>query len=880
MNPVRHGPPGLAQKVLLGFLRDDISEEVQGDLEEEFYSNIKKRSPFRAKLNYWYQVLNYLRPFAIKKFNSRYSNYLTMYQHNFKIGWRSLTKHKIYSGIKIGGLATGIAAFLLIGLYIKYSLSYDKHYLDGDLLYRVTNVYDESGSQRNMYYSAGLVNSLKRDFPEIEIAGRFIGNELIGGDRRSIRRPDEVRNIYEEGFIMMDQGLLDILNPRFVYGNPAQVLTEPNSLAISKSKAEKFFPDENPVGKSLILNNDEKQPYVIKGVFEDFPSASFFQYDFLLTIAGTEFWSGSENEWKYLNIHQTFIKVKPGTNTTLLASKVTEDIVKNHMVSNLRDVGLEEIARHFTFKFQPLGDIHLRSVGMRDGLNHGDIRFIWIFAVVAGFILIIACINFINLSTARSANRAKEIGLRKVVGSLRKNLVSQFLVESVLFSMLAFFLALIISVVSLPYFNNLTGLTLVLPWKELWFLPMFIAGSVITGVCAGLYPALFLSGFKPIWMLSGVISQGGKTSLIRNMLVIFQFAVSFVLIISTFIILRQTNFILNKDLGFSRTQVLQINGTNIVDKQLPAFKRELLKLPDVESASVSDYLPVSGARRNSNVVWKAGRKEIDKPVQAQIWYVDEDYIKTMGMNIIEGRDFNFEMTSDSQSVIINQTMAKALGLDNPIDQIIYGWTNWKVIGVVKDFNYEPLTTDIGALCLIIANSPSVVSVRVNTSHMTGVINSITELWDQFCPNESIRYTFLDESFEAMYAEVKRAGRIILSFAILAIIIACLGLFALSSYMVEQRSKEISIRLTVGASIYNIYSLLIQKFLFLVLISFGLAIPIAWYLMQKWLENYAFRIKISWDVFFFAGIIGLLIAIGTLSYQSIRAAQINPVEKLK
>jgi putative ABC transport system permease protein len=570
----------------------------------------------------------------------------------------------------------------------------------------------------------------------------------------------------------------------------------------------------------------------------------------------------------------------PGTNTTLLASKVTEDLVKTHMRSIWRDVGLEEVANNFKFEFQPVKDIYLKSAGMKDGLSHGDIRFIWILGAVAVFILIIACINFINLSTARSANRATEIGLRKVAGAFRIELVSQFLVESVLFSMLAFFLALIISVVSLPYFNNLTGLTLILPWKEWWFLPLFITAAVIVGVFAGFYPALYLSGFKPIRMLSGAISQSGKTSFIRNMLVIFQFAVSFVLIIGTFIILRQTNFILNKDLGFSRTQVLQINGTNIMNKQLPAFKRELLKLPDVESASVSDYLPVSGARRNGNVVWKAGRKEIDKPVQSQIWYVDEDYIKTMGMNIIEGRDFNFEMTSDSQSVIINQTMAKALGLDDPIDQIIYGWTNWKVIGVVKDFNYEPLTTNVGALCLIIANSPSVVSVRVNTSDMSGVISSITELWDQFCPNESIRFTFLEESFEAMYSDLKRTGRIIMSFAILAIIIACLGLFALSSFMVEKRSKEISIRLVMGAPIKNIYRLLIQNFFILIMISLVIAIPVARYIMQKWIENYAYRIQIGWDVFLLAGIIGILIAVLTISYQSVRAAYVNPVDKLK
>jgi putative ABC transport system permease protein len=306
-----------------------------------------------------------------------------------------------------------------------------------------------------------------------------------------------------------------------------------------------------------------------------------------------------------------------------------------------------------------------------------------------------------------------------------------------------------------------------------------------------------------------------------------------------------------------------------------------MKLPNVESVSISDYLPIAGARRNGTMFWKEGRKEVDNPVEGQIWYVDNDYIKTLGIKIIDGRDFASEMVSDSQSVIINQTMAKALGLDNPIDQqIITPWASMKVIGVIKDLNFEPLTTSIGAQCLVIGNSTSVVSVRYNISDIAGGIKSISALWDQFCPNEPFRYSFLEERYTVMYSDVKRTGWIIMSFAILTIIIACLGLFALSSYTVEQRSKEISIRLVMGASLKNIYRLLIQNFMILILISLILAIPVAWYSMQKWIENYAYRIKISWDIFFLAGIIGILISVLTISYQSIRAAYRNPLDKLR
>jgi len=878
-----HKPPDLAQKILLSFLREEIAEEVQGDLEEKYYSNLKKYSPFWSGLNYWSQVFNYLRPFAIKRFKSQHSNYMSIYKHNIKISWRSLTKQKIFSAIKIGGFAGGIAATLLIGLFIRYSLSFDKHYPDSDLLYRVIGEYDGSGTARSSYYPAALTSLLKNDFPEIEISGRLMGNELIGLGGMMFRKPEEIKSIYENGFIFIDQGLLDILKPMFVNGIPEKVLDEPGSIAISKSKAERYFPGENPVGKTIVLNNDQKQIYTIKGVFEDFPKSSFFQYDFLLTLAGTEYWTGDNITWNK-NIHQTFIKVLPGTNTPLLASKITKDIAKTYMLTSMRKAGMinaDEIIKNFSFKLQPVSEIYLKSKGINDGLNHGDIRFVYIFGGVAIFILIIACINFINLSTARSANRSKEIGLRKVVGSYRSDLIGQFLVESTMFSLMSFFLALIISQSLLPYFNNTINLPLEIPWKEWWFFPLLVVLSLIIGIIAGSYPALYLSGFRPISMLRGDISQGSGTSGIRRILVVFQFTISFVLIIGTTIIYNQLDFLLNKDIGFKKEQVIQINGTDIIKNQLPVFKKELLQLPNIVSVSASNYLPISGGRRNGNMFWNEGRKEVDKPVEGQIWDVDIDYIRTMEMEIIYGRDFESEMPSDSQSVIINQTMARELGLESPIGkQITTTWKSMRIIGVVKDFNYESMTRNIGALCLVLGNSPDVVSVRYNISDITGVIKSINELWDQFCPNEPIRYSFLDKGFIKMYSDVKRTGRIIMSFAILTVIIACLGLFALSSYSVEQRRKEVSIRLVMGASFNNIYRILTRDFITLILISLVIAIPLAWYMMNRWIENFAYRINITWVTFLFAGVLGTLIALLTISYQAIKAASANPVDNIK
>lgn len=878
-------PPKLAQQFLLWFLRDDLAEEVLGDLDEQFYTVLEETSTVRAKVNYWYQVFHYLRPFAIRNLKSTYyPNHYTMYRSYFKVGWRNLVRHKMYSSIKIGGLALGIAACLLITLFIQHELSYDKHYSDGDRIYRVIGVYNIKGEiLKNTYFPAVMASVLKDDFSEVEATGHFISSELMGGESQVLRRADKVENIHEEGFIYADQGLLDILQPHFVNGNLSQVLNEPNTIAISKSKAEKYFPNEDPLGKTLILNDDETQPYIIRGVFEDFPTTSHFQYDFLLTITGTESFTGDHTTWRR-NIYHTYIKVQPGTDAMLLASKLTEGIVKTYMLSGWREGGMvnaEELANNVTLELQPISDIHLRSAGIHDGLNHGDIRFVWLLGTIAGFILIIACINFINLSTAKSANRAKEVGLRKVVGSFRINLINQFLTESVLFSFLSFILALLLSWLLLPYFNELAAKSLVFPWKEWGLFPLIVTAAVFVGILAGLYPSLYLSGFKPIQVLKGGVSRGSKSSKMRSILVIFQFTTSTILIIGTFIIYQQLDFILNKDVGFDKEQVLLIQGANTMGEQLPTFKNELLKLADVENVSVSDYLPIAGAKRNGNSLWKEGRKEVDSPVGGQIWFVDHDYIKTMGMDIVEGRDFNTAIASDSQAVIINQTMSKELGLDDPIGQeITNGGQAMQVIGVVEDFHFESLTENIRPLCLAIGNSASVVSVKVNNADISQVIEGVSSVWDRFSPNEAFRYTFLDESFARMYTNVQRMGRIFTSFAVLAIIIACLGLFALSAFMIEQRSKEISIRLVLGASLNSIFRLLTQNFLILVLISLVIAIPIAWYMMQQWLEDYQYRIQISWDVFLLAGLVAVLISILTISYQSIRAALINPVNNLR
>jgi putative ABC transport system permease protein len=423
--------------------------------------------------------------------------------------------------------------------------------------------------------------------------------------------------------------------------------------------------------------------------------------------------------------------------------------------------------------------------------------------------------------------------------------------------------------------------SLVFPWQEWWLLPVTLSADLIIGLLAGLYPAFYLSAFQPIQVLKGQVSRGSKSSGTRSLLVVFQFATSIILIVGTIIIYRQMNYILNKEVGFDKDQVILLQGASAIGDKVKTLKTELLRLPDVKSVSVSDYLPVNGTKRNGNTFWKEG--EVNKGSQAigQIWQVDHDYIKTLSMKVVAGREFALNMASDSQAVVINQAMVQKLGLSEPVGQrITNGGQVWTVIGVVEDFHFETFKKEIEPLSLVLGNSPNILSIKVNSPDMANLVGAITGVWKSVSPHQPIRFTFLDESYARMYDDVQRMGRIFSSFAILTIVVACLGLFALSAFMVEQRSKEISIRLVLGASTYSIFRLLTHNFLKLVLIALLIAVPIAWYGMHQWLQDYEYRITISWDVFLLSGLIAVCIAILTISYQSIRAAFMKPVESLR
>jgi putative ABC transport system permease protein len=808
-----------------------------------------------------------------------------MFKNYFTIAFRQLRKQKMYSVIKIGGFALGIAACLLIALYIRDELSYDKSYPDASRIYRVTVEFDNNGKmETGADWPPPMARALKQDFPEVENSGRLMPHELFyGAGSNEIRRSDKIENNYENKFTYADQSMLDILKVPMVYGDRRHALTEPNTMVISRRKADKYFPGQNPVGQLMILNDDKNKTYKITGVMENFPTTSHIQYDFFLTMSSYELWPGEQAAWGSSN-YPTYVLLKPGARADQLQSKLKLIITKYYvpMMKQSGDKQADDLEKKARLLLQPISDVHLKSYNIDDGLAKGDIRFVWLFGAVACFILILACINFINLSTAKSANRAKEVGLRKVVGSLRGSLVRQFLTESLLFSFLSFILGILLAMALLPYFNELSAKTLTIPWTAWWLIPLLVASAMGIGILAGLYPSFYLSSFRPVDVLKGQVSRGTRNSILRNGLVVFQFSTSIILIISTLVIYRQTQYILNKKLGFDKDQILLIEGANTLDKKTTAFKDELLRIPQIKSVSVCDYLPISGTKRDGNTFYREGRTKEDIGVSAQKWQVDYDYLKTMGMRIVAGRGFSRDMASDSSAIIINQAMASKMGLKNPLGQVITnGWQHMRVIGVMEDFNFESMKQNIEPLSMILGNyNSSIISVKMSGADAKNIVTSVSAVWKNFSPSQPIRYTFLDEGFTRMYDDVQRMGQIFTSFAVLAIVIACLGLFALSAFMAEQRNKEIGIRKVLGASVSGITAMLSTYFIRLVFISILIATPVSWWAMNKWLQDFAYRLPISGWLFVIAGVLAIGIALLTVSFQAIKAAVANPVSSLR
>jgi len=803
-----------------------------------------------------------------------------MFKNHLNIAWRTIKKDKLFTFIKIGGFAVGIAACLLITLFIRNEVSYDQHYTKKNQIYRVVMQGVLQGEVlKSTHFQLPFADAVQSDFPEIIKAGKVNNIEIFGAGKHGIRVNGKQENTFEENFVLADQEAFDILEINLKQGNPETALTEPKSIVLSKSKADKYFPNGNALEQTIFLDNDASTPYTVTGVMEDLPANSHLYFDFLLPVEDTNM------SWTNQN-YFTYVLVNPNTNIQELEQKMSS-IVENYIIpaqiKRGRSADFIDVLRTIEYKLQPVTDIYLRSdIKMQDGLKHGDIKFIWLFAAIAAFVLLLAMINFINLSTAKSANRAKEVGLRKTIGAFRNNLVNQFLTESVVFSIISFVLGIALAWALLPTFNEIASKNMELPWSTWWFLPALLIAALLIGVLAGLYPAFYLSAFRPVNVLKGTLSVGSKSGRLRSGLVVFQFTTSVILIIGTLIIYRQMDFIISKELGYDKERVVVLEGTNILGNKIESFKEQLSSLSQVKSVTSTNYLPVDGGSRNGNTFMVEGQDDGGRGIPAQIWRVDYDYIKTLGIQLTKGRDFSKEFAYDSiNSIVINTKMASDLGLKDPIGKKVdNGGQTFEIIGVIESFHFKSLKEDISALSLVIGKDVGAVSIKLEKGNPSEALSSIEKVWNRNIPNQALNYTFLEQEFAQMHDDVQRMGKIFNSFALFALLVACLGLFALSAFMVEQRRKEISIRRVLGAPFKNIYQLLTLDFLKLIVISICIAIPIGWYFMNRWLEGFAYHITIGWEIFATAAIIALGIAILTISYQSIGAAFLQPTKGLR
>lgn len=806
------------------------------------------------------------------------SNYL-------KIAWRNLLKNKVFSAINIVGLAIGLACFTLIALYVIDEISYDRHFERASDVYRVNSDIRFAGTEMKLAVSSDPMGpTLKKDFPEVETFTRIYASS----GSKLIKKGSEF--ITEERLFHADSTFFQVFPLPLVVGNANTALIEPNTVVISETGARKYFGTTEVMGKII---EADKTNYKITAVMKDVPRNTHFNVDLIFSMKNVDY------QWNNFLSHnfQTYIKLRPGTAPKSF-DKHFETITEKYIIPQAHQFmqinSMDEFRKagnELKYSLMRLTDIHLYSTRFPELATNGDIQYVYIFSAVALFILLLACVNFMNLSTARSSNRSKEVGIRKVLGTSRKALIWQFLTESVLMVGIALAIAIVITVLILPLFNDIAA-------KELTnadifsvkLLPILLSLPVLVGLLAGSYPAFFLSGFRPISVLKGGSNSHFRKSNIRNVLVVFQFATSIILIVGTMVVFQQLSYIQHKKLGFNKEQVLLVSGVNALNENSDAFRNEILKIPGVTSGTVSSYLPVSFSSRNDNTYATESVMTTANAFNMQTWQIDYDYLNTLGMEVIDGRNFSRDFGSDSSAMLINESTAKLMGTGSPVGKKIYSkninndgssaTVAYTVIGVVRNFNYESLRQNIAPLCFKLGKGGWLAAFRINNQDIPGLVKQVESKWKAMSKSLPFSYRFLDESFDAMYRTEQRMGKIALVFALLAIFIACLGLFGLATYMAEQRIKEIGIRKVLGASVSNITTMLSRDFLKLVLVAALIAFPLAWFVMNKWLEDFAYRIQIGWWIFLAAGVLAVLIALVTVSFQAIKAATANPVKSLR
>jgi len=805
-----------------------------------------------------------------------------MFRNYLKIAIRTLSRNKAFSAINIVGLSIGIATCLIIMLFVQNELSYDKFNKKADQIVRVVFKGSVQGEKmREANVMPPVAQTLKADYPEVLDATRIrdYGRQRIVYNDKSFR---------DDAFAYVDANFFNIFTLPFVVGDANTALAQPNSIVISEAVAAKYFGNENPAGKVLHFKSLSTD-YKVTGVIKNVPDNSHFHFDIFGSMSSLP--EAKENSWMTSNFY-TYLLLQKGYDYKQLEAKLPQVIEKYLSPQLQQSMGMsyeqykQSDGNMLGLFLQPLTDIHLKSDVLFDLSPSSDIKYVYIFSVIALFMLLIACINFMNLSTAGASKRAREVGIRKVMGSNKRQLVWQFLIESILLTLIALALAVVFVKLALPVFNNLSGKNLNLHLEDNPLLLLFLLFfGLFVGALAGSYPAFFLSSFNPISVLKTKFTSGKGSIGLRSGLVVFQFFISITLMVCTVVVYQQLNYIHKKDLGYNKEQVLLLGDTWVLSKNEDVLKEQLMQDTRVVSVSKSNYLPAGPTNSNNFIVYPDNAETaLVKTLNCE---VDDKYVPTLGMQIVSGRNFSKDFATDSTAVIINETAAKTFGwINNALEHTITrpnnngGKETYKVIGVVKDFHFKSLHEPISPLVMTLGKNSGTIIAKIRTRDIGGLLASIKKQWSTFTTEEPFVYSFLDERFNQTYQQEQKLGTILGIFACLTILVACLGLFGLATFTAEQRTKEIGIRKVLGASVTNVVSLLTKDFLKLVSIAFIIASPVAWFVMNKWLQDFAYRINIAWWAFALAAILAIAITIFSISFKAIKAALSNPVKSLR
>jgi len=807
-----------------------------------------------------------------------------MFANYFKTAIRNILKQKGYSLINITGLAVGVMAFIMIMLYVRDELSYDRYNSKADRIYRVATRGIISGAEFHMAVSPAPVGAAFVN----EIPGVLASTRVRNFGFPVIRYNNKVFS--EELWFTADSSFFDVFDVEFIQGDSRTALTQPNTVVLTRSTAERYFGKEDPMGKTM--NSDKRRDYIVTGVIEDPPHNTHLHYDFLASLlsfpdaANDPIWV-SNNFYTYILLDQTNNPEQVQDEFPGMVTKYAGPQIEQFLGVSWEK--LSEQGAQYGFHLQPLVDIHLTSNLEYEVEPNGNITYIRIFSIIALFILIIACINFMNLATARSAKRAREVGVRKTLGSNRSQLIQQFLTEAILLTFFAFLVALLLVQLLLPMYNNLVRLHLNL---NLFTDPIMIPGLIllilVVGLVSGSYPAFYLASFNPVKVLKGSAQASSRSnSWLRSGLVIFQFIISITLFTGTMVVFNQLNFIQNKELGYTKDNVVIVEKTDDIGQQIQAFMNDLRQ--DQRILSVSNATSLIGHNTGNNVHQIAG-EPAENAIMLSTFQTDDDYVDTYGIKMANGRFFSPDRPSDTLSAVINQAAADHMQIGDPIGRYLMTpggpngqQVNVEIIGIVDNFHFESLHTQIRPMVMYHFDPQGFgryTAVKITENDIPETLAYIEEIWKKYAVDQPFEYTFLDDDFDQLYVAEERTKNIATIFSLLAILIACLGLFGLASFIAEQRTKEIGIRKVLGASVSKIYTLLSTDILKLILIATVLSWPITFMTMRRWLENFAYRIEFSHLTFLVAGLLAFIIALTTVTTQAIKAATSNPVNALK